>query len=64
MFIECMDLMADTASSPVDFASLLRQEIYDKTGCTASVGIGLCVWIFAPDVCPDTWEIKIKVRGT
>ena len=40
MFIDCVDLLADTASSPLEFASMLRQEIHDKTGCAASVGIG------------------------
>jgi len=40
LFVDCIDLLADTASSPLAFASLLRQEIQDKTGCMASVGIG------------------------
>lgn len=41
LFIDCVDLIADTASSPLEFASLLRQEIHEKTGCMASVGVGL-----------------------
>jgi len=41
LFVDCVDVLSDTASSPLEFSSLLRQEIHDKTGCTASVGIGL-----------------------
>jgi len=47
MYVDCIDLLTDTASSPLEFASLLRQEIHDKTGCTASVGIGMFL-LFSP----------------
>jgi len=47
MFIDCVDMLADTASSPLNFASLLRREIYEGTGCTASVGIGSSLSFFS-----------------
>lgn len=47
MFIDCVGLLAETASSPFEFASMLRQEIHDKTGCTASVGIGSLSFLFS-----------------
>jgi len=40
LFVDCVDLLTDTAASPSQFALLLRGEIRDRTGCTASVGIG------------------------
>jgi len=51
MFIDCVDLLIDTTSSPLEFASLLRQEIHDKTGCTASVGIGSLSFLFTFLLC-------------
>ena len=41
LFIDCGDLLADTGATCLEFASLLRQDIFDRTGCTASVGIGI-----------------------
>ena len=40
MLVDCTDLLAVTGATPEEFASMLRQEIYDKTGCTASAGLG------------------------
>jgi len=40
MFVDCVDLINDTGASCLDFATLLRKDIYKRTGCTASVGIG------------------------
>ncbi|XP_064611055.1 DNA repair protein REV1-like [Liolophura sinensis] len=40
MLVDCTDLLADVGVSPLDFASALRQEIQEKTGCSASVGMG------------------------
>ncbi|KAK3580894.1 hypothetical protein CHS0354_008176 [Potamilus streckersoni] len=39
MLVDCTDLLAATGATPEEFASMLRQEIYDKTGCTASAGL-------------------------
>ncbi|KAL3841317.1 hypothetical protein ACJMK2_019479 [Sinanodonta woodiana] len=39
MLVDCTDLLAVTGATPEEFASMLRQEIYDKTGCTASAGL-------------------------
>ena len=40
MFVDLTDLIADTGASPEDIAALLREEIYEKTKCTASAGMG------------------------
>lgn len=40
MFINCVDLINDTGVSCLGFASVLRDDIFELTGCTASVGIG------------------------
>ncbi|XP_046370490.2 DNA repair protein REV1-like [Haliotis rufescens] len=38
MLVDCTDLLAVTGGTPEEFATLLRKEIYDRTGCTASAG--------------------------
>ena len=40
MLVDCTDLLSDTGATPLEFTSLLRQEIYEKTDCTASAGLG------------------------
>ncbi|KAG8201801.1 hypothetical protein JTE90_027284 [Oedothorax gibbosus] len=40
LYIDCKELLQDTGVSPTQFASILRSEIEEKTGCTASAGIG------------------------
>lgn len=40
MFVDCADVLQLSCTSPMQFASFLRQEIEDKTGCTASAGFG------------------------
>lgn len=40
MLVDCTDLLATTGAESTDFSSLLRQEILEKTGCTASAGMG------------------------
>lgn len=40
LFVDCSDVVADTGASPLEFSALLRQEIFEKTGCTASAGLG------------------------
>ncbi|XP_060082771.1 DNA repair protein REV1-like [Ylistrum balloti] len=40
MLVDCTDLLAMTGAEPLEFASLLRQELMDKTGCPASAGMG------------------------
>ncbi|XP_067658458.1 DNA repair protein REV1-like [Haliotis asinina] len=40
MLVDCTDLLAITGTTPEEFATLLRKEIHDKTGCTASAGLG------------------------
>lgn len=40
MLVDCTDLLADVGAAPLDFASVLRQEIQEKTRCSASVGMG------------------------
>ena len=40
MLVDCTDLLSSTGATPLEFASLLRQEIYEKTKCTASAGLG------------------------
>ncbi|CAG2235935.1 REV1 [Mytilus edulis] len=40
MLVDCTDLLSDTGAEPLDFVTMLRQEIYQKTKCTASAGLG------------------------
>lgn len=40
LFIDCTELLQDTGISPLQFASILRTEIEQKTKCTASAGLG------------------------
>lgn len=40
MLVDCTDLLAATGADPGQFASLLRRQIHQKTGCTASAGMG------------------------
>ncbi|CAD5115879.1 DgyrCDS4817 [Dimorphilus gyrociliatus] len=40
MLIDCVDVLADTGASPMQFATYLRETIREKTGCNASIGIG------------------------
>ncbi|XP_061163999.1 DNA repair protein REV1-like [Saccostrea echinata] len=40
MLVDCTDLLATTGAKPEQFASLLRNQIHQKTGCTASAGMG------------------------
>ena len=40
MLVDCTDLLASTGAEPEQFASLLRHQILDRTGCTASAGMG------------------------
>ncbi|WAR14731.1 REV1-like protein [Mya arenaria] len=39
MLVDCTDLLADTGATPLEFASMLRDEIFEKTGCHASAGL-------------------------
>ncbi|VDI54669.1 DNA repair protein REV1 [Mytilus galloprovincialis] len=40
MLVDCTDLLSDTGAEPLDFVTMLRQEIYQKTRCAASAGLG------------------------
>ncbi|XP_035207104.1 DNA repair protein REV1-like isoform X2 [Stegodyphus dumicola] len=40
LYIDCTELLMDTKVSPLQFASILRAEINEKTDCTASAGLG------------------------
>ncbi|XP_029651504.1 DNA repair protein REV1-like isoform X1 [Octopus sinensis] len=40
MFVDCRGILQETGVALKDFISVLRQEIFDKTGCTASAGLG------------------------
>ncbi|XP_069136665.1 DNA repair protein REV1-like [Argopecten irradians] len=40
MLVDCTDLLSTTGAKPLDFASLLRQELFEQTGCPASAGMG------------------------
>ncbi|XP_023724499.1 DNA repair protein REV1 isoform X2 [Cryptotermes secundus] len=40
MFVDCTSVLQNTRASLMQFASFLRQEIEEKTGCTASAGFG------------------------
>ena len=45
MLIDCTDILSDTGVEPLDLASLLRREIYQKTKCHASAGLGIFVFL-------------------
>ncbi|XP_076319010.1 DNA repair protein REV1-like isoform X2 [Tachypleus tridentatus] len=38
LFADCTDVLQETGVSPVEFATFLRREIKEKTGCIASAG--------------------------
>ncbi|OWF54110.1 DNA repair protein REV1-like isoform X2 [Mizuhopecten yessoensis] len=40
MLVDCTDLLSITGAEPLEFASLLRQELLEQTGCPASAGMG------------------------
>lgn len=40
LFIDLDSLLSDIKMKPLDFASFLRKEIRDKTGCPSSTGLG------------------------
>ncbi|KAH3821346.1 hypothetical protein DPMN_123109 [Dreissena polymorpha] len=40
MLVDCTDVLADTGAMPLEFAAMVREEIYKKTGCCASAGLG------------------------
>lgn len=40
LYADLKNLLVDCQVDVMDFVSLLRQEIFDKTGCTCSVGVG------------------------
>ncbi|CAH1782812.1 unnamed protein product [Owenia fusiformis] len=40
MFIDCTDILQSTGISEEQLASTIRDEVKDKTGCNASIGIG------------------------
>ncbi|KRZ93431.1 DNA repair protein REV1 [Trichinella sp. T8] len=40
MFVDLKELCLNTGVRPLQFASFIREEIFETTGCTASVGIG------------------------
>ncbi|XP_071944441.1 DNA repair protein REV1-like [Antedon mediterranea] len=39
MFVDITELLSDTMATPLEFASLLRDEVYKETKCNASIGI-------------------------
>ncbi|XP_054266352.1 DNA repair protein REV1 isoform X2 [Macrosteles quadrilineatus] len=40
MFVDCTSLLNETCLSPLQLASLIREEIKEKTGCPCSAGFG------------------------
>ena len=40
MLVDCTTILSDTGATPQQFAELLRDEIFQRTNCSASVGIG------------------------
>lgn len=40
LYVDCTELLEDVGVSPLTFTSFLRAEIFEKTGCTASAGMG------------------------
>ena len=41
MLVDLTDVLSETGASALQFASVLRKEIFEKTQCNASVGIGI-----------------------
>ena len=41
MLIDLTSLIADVGVHPLNFAQILRDEIFEKTKCTASAGLGV-----------------------
>ena len=40
MLVDLTDLVSNTGVQPLQFASILRHEVKDKTGCNSSAGLG------------------------
>ncbi|KAJ8868119.1 hypothetical protein PR048_031928 [Dryococelus australis] len=40
MFVDCTELLHQAGVAPLEFATVLRGEIEERTGCTASTGFG------------------------
>lgn len=40
MLVDLGEVLSETGATPLQFASLLREEIFSQTKCTASAGIG------------------------
>ncbi|XP_064643309.1 DNA repair protein REV1-like isoform X2 [Lineus longissimus] len=40
LFVDCTELLSTTGATPLEFAAFVRDEIEEKTGCTASAGLG------------------------
>lgn len=40
MYVDCTSLLNDIKLSPMEFATILREEIRKKTNCTCSTGFG------------------------
>lgn len=40
LYIDVTKTLMETGASPLEFAQLVKDEIFAKTQCTASVGIG------------------------
>ena len=40
LLIDCSNIIHDTGVKPEDFAIKLREQIFERTQCCASVGIG------------------------
>ncbi|XP_063236410.1 DNA repair protein REV1 [Bacillus rossius redtenbacheri] len=40
MFVDCTELLRRAEVTPLEFATVLRREIRERTGCTASTGLG------------------------
>ncbi|RZF44122.1 hypothetical protein LSTR_LSTR014193 [Laodelphax striatellus] len=41
MFVDCSELLKKSSTTPLDFATFLRQRIKDRTGCPCSTGFGV-----------------------
>lgn len=46
MLVDCTSLLQETGVDVHKFISLLRQEIFEKTECTASAGLGKKINLF------------------
>ena len=42
MLVDLTDVLNETGATAFQLATVLRKEIFEKTRCTASVGIGMC----------------------